>query len=72
MNPYLRGPLRLTADDRAAWRRYEALARAAAEQYRLLPTSLHRAKSGAPCAGRCGKRTSNPGGKCRSCRKGTS
>lgn len=72
MNPYLRGPLRLTADDRAAWRRFEAKSRAAAQQYRDLPISLGRAKSTAPCAGRCGKRTSNPGGMCRPCRKATS
>lgn len=67
-DPYSRR-LRLTPDDRAAWARYEAASKAAAEQYEAIPTSLHHAGFTASCVGGCGKTTSNPGGKCRDCRK---
>lgn len=66
-DPYSRR-LHLTPDDRAAWAHYEAASKAAAEQYRAIPTSLHHAGFTAACVG-CGKTTANPGGKCRDCRK---
>lgn len=67
-DPYSRR-LHLTPDDLAAWARYEAASKAAADQYRDLPSSFNRAGFTASCAGGCGKTTSNPGGTCRPCRK---
>lgn len=60
--------MKLTDADRAAWARYEAEGKAAARQYRDIPVSFNHAGITAKCA--CGKKTTNPGGTCRDCRRG--
>lgn len=67
MNPYLRRPLNLTTNDRAAWRAYEHLSALAAEQYRVMPISYHQPGPAMPCR-RCHQPTKAKGLVCKPCR----
>jgi len=59
----------LTPEFIKVWQRYMAANKAAADSYKAMPSSLHRAVAATRCA--CGRVTINLGGVCHVCRRVT-